>query len=94
MPALRDGRRDAPPRRSRALDVLLPALSGRGELKAFEHRGDDAVAPRAVERRSTSSRSTRRPAAIAVFAFAVVVFTFMGVKLGLTGEGLHTYGAG
>jgi len=36
----------------------------------------------------------KRPAAIAVFAFAVVVFTFMGVNLGLTGEGLHTYGAG
>jgi ABC-type transport system involved in cytochrome c biogenesis permease subunit len=36
----------------------------------------------------------KRPATIAVFAFAVVVFTFMGVNLGLTGEGLHTYGAG
>jgi ABC-type transport system involved in cytochrome c biogenesis permease subunit len=31
-------------------------------------------------------------AAIAVFAFGVVVFTYMGVNLGLTGEGLHVYG--
>jgi len=44
--------------------------------------------------RITMGWSGRRPAAIAVFAFAVVVFTFMGVNLGLTGEGLHTYGAG
>lgn len=33
-------------------------------------------------------------AAIAVFGFGVVVFTYMGVNLGLTGEGLHVYGAG
>src|SRR5207248_1003227 len=44
--------------------------------------------------RITLGWAGRRPAAIAVFAFAVVVFTFMGVNLGLTGEGLHTYGAG
>ena len=44
--------------------------------------------------RITLGWAGRRPAVIAVFAFAVVVFTFMGVNLGLTGEGLHTYGAG
>jgi cytochrome c-type biogenesis protein CcsB len=33
-------------------------------------------------------------ALIAVAGFAVVVFTYMGVNLGLTGEGLHVYGAG
>ena len=33
-------------------------------------------------------------ALIAVSGFAVVVFTYMGVNLGLTGEGLHTYGSG
>ena len=44
--------------------------------------------------RITLGLAGKRPAAIAVFAFAVVVFTFMGVNLGLTGEGLHTYGAG
>jgi cytochrome c-type biogenesis protein CcsB len=33
-------------------------------------------------------------AAIAVAGFAVVLFTYMGVNLGLTGEGLHTYGSG
>ncbi len=33
-------------------------------------------------------------AAIAVAGFAVVVFTYLGVNLGLTGEGLHTYGSG
>lgn len=33
-------------------------------------------------------------ALIAVAGFAVVVFTYMGVNLGLTGEGLHTYGSG
>jgi len=31
-------------------------------------------------------------AGISVFAFGVVVFTYMGVNLGLTGEGLHVYG--
>ena len=44
--------------------------------------------------RITLGWAGKRPAAIAVFAFAVVVFTFMGVNLGLTGEGLHTYGSG
>jgi ABC-type transport system involved in cytochrome c biogenesis permease subunit len=44
--------------------------------------------------RITMGWSGKRPAAIAVFAFAVVVFTFMGVNLGLTGDGLHTYGSG
>ncbi|TMD11906.1 MAG: hypothetical protein E6J00_13330 [Chloroflexi bacterium] len=44
--------------------------------------------------RITLGWAGKRPAAIAVFAFVVVVFTFMGVNLGLTGEGLHTYGAG
>jgi ABC-type transport system involved in cytochrome c biogenesis permease subunit len=33
-------------------------------------------------------------AALAVSGFAVVIFCYMGVNLGLTGEGLHTYGAG
>ena len=33
-------------------------------------------------------------AALAVAGFAVVIFCYMGVNLGLTGEGLHTYGAG
>lgn len=33
-------------------------------------------------------------AAIAVLAFGVVVFTYMGVNLGLTGDGLHVYGQG
>jgi len=36
----------------------------------------------------------QRAAAIAVLAFGVVVFTYMGVNLGLTGEGLHVYGQG
>ena len=44
--------------------------------------------------RITLGWAGKRPAAIAVFAFAVVIFTFMGVNLGLTGDGLHTYGAG
>ncbi|MCA1826915.1 MAG: cytochrome c biogenesis protein CcsA [Myxococcales bacterium] len=44
--------------------------------------------------RITLGWAGKRPATIAVFAFAVVVFTFMGVNLGLTGEGLHTYGSG
>ncbi|MCG3174154.1 MAG: Cytochrome c biogenesis protein CcsA [Myxococcota bacterium] len=33
-------------------------------------------------------------ALIAIAGFAVVVFTYMGVNLGLTGEGLHVYGNG
>lgn len=44
--------------------------------------------------RITLGWAGKRPAAIAVFAFAVVIFTFMGVNLGLTGDGLHTYGSG
>jgi len=44
--------------------------------------------------RITLGWAGKKPAAIAVFGFAVVVFTFMGVNLGLTGEGLHTYGSG
>jgi cytochrome c-type biogenesis protein CcsB len=38
---------------------------------------------------------TGKPGAfIAVGGFAVVLFCYMGVNLGLTGEGLHSYGAG
>ena len=44
--------------------------------------------------RITLGWTGKRTAAIAVAAFAVVVFTFMGVNLGLTGGGLHSYGAG
>jgi ABC-type transport system involved in cytochrome c biogenesis permease subunit len=33
-------------------------------------------------------------AALAVFGFGVVIFTYMGVNLGLTGDGLHVYGQG
>ena len=44
--------------------------------------------------RVTMGWTGKRTAAIAVGAFAVVVFTFMGVNLGLTGDGLHSYGAG
>jgi ABC-type transport system involved in cytochrome c biogenesis permease subunit len=44
--------------------------------------------------RITLGWTGKRTAAIAVAAFAVVVFTFMGVNLGLTGDGLHTYGSG
>ena len=44
--------------------------------------------------RITYGWSGKRAATIAVFGFVVVVFTFMGVNLGLTGEGLHTYGSG
>jgi cytochrome c-type biogenesis protein CcsB len=44
--------------------------------------------------RITLGWTGKRPAIIAVAAFAVVVFTFMGVNLGLTGDGLHSYGAG
>lgn len=36
----------------------------------------------------------KKAAGLAVFGFAVVVFTYMGVNLGLTGEGLHVYGSG
>jgi len=41
---------DAPPRRDGPIDVLLPALSGRRELKPGEHAGHDAIAAIAVER--------------------------------------------
>jgi ABC-type transport system involved in cytochrome c biogenesis permease subunit len=44
--------------------------------------------------RITLGWTGKRTATIAVAAFAVVVFTFMGVNLGLTGDGLHSYGAG
>ena len=44
--------------------------------------------------RITLGWTGKRTAAIAVAAFAVVVFTFMGVNLGLTGGGLHSYGNG
>lgn len=44
--------------------------------------------------RITLGWTGKRTAAIAVAAFAVVIFTFMGVNLGLTGDGLHSYGAG
>jgi ABC-type transport system involved in cytochrome c biogenesis permease subunit len=38
---------------------------------------------------------TGKPGAfIAVGGFAVVIFCYLGVNLGLTGEGLHSYGAG
>jgi ABC-type transport system involved in cytochrome c biogenesis permease subunit len=38
---------------------------------------------------------TGRPSAvISVIGFAVVVFTYLGVNLGLTGTGLHVYGRG
>lgn len=36
----------------------------------------------------------KKAAGLAVFGFAVVVFTYMGVNLGLTGDGLHVYGSG
>ena len=44
--------------------------------------------------RITLGWTGKRTAAIAVAGFAVIVFTFMGVNLGLTGGGLHSYGAG
>jgi len=44
--------------------------------------------------RITLGWTGKRTAAIAVAAFAVVVFTFIGVNLGLTGGGLHSYGNG
>ncbi|MBN2497463.1 MAG: cytochrome c biogenesis protein CcsA [Deltaproteobacteria bacterium] len=34
----------------------------------------------------------RRAVLVAIAGFAVVVFTFLGVNMGLTGSGLHTYG--
>jgi len=38
---------------------------------------------------------TGKPGAfIAVAGFAVVIFCYMGVNIGLTGDGLHSYGAG
>ncbi len=35
----------------------------------------------------------KRTAALAVFGFVVVIFTYLGVNLGLTGDGLHSYGS-
>ncbi len=43
--------------------------------------------------RMTMEWKGRRAATIAVLGFALVIFTYLGVNLGLTGEGLHTYGA-
>ena len=37
--------------------------------------------------------SKRRSSIIAIIGFAVVIFTYIGVNLGLTGVGLHTYGS-
>lgn len=37
--------------------------------------------------------SKKRAAIIAVIGFAVVIFTYIGVNLGLTGSGLHVYGS-
>ncbi|MGB9600841.1 MAG: cytochrome c biogenesis protein CcsA, partial [Myxococcota bacterium] len=37
--------------------------------------------------------SKERAAIIAVIGFAVVIFTYIGVNLGLTGSGLHVYGS-
>ncbi len=37
--------------------------------------------------------SKERSAIIAVIGFAVVIFTYIGVNLGLTGSGLHVYGS-
>ncbi|MCX7945078.1 MAG: c-type cytochrome biogenesis protein CcsB [Deltaproteobacteria bacterium] len=37
--------------------------------------------------------SGKRTAIIAVIGFAVVIFTYIGVNLGLTGSGLHVYGS-
>ncbi len=34
----------------------------------------------------------KRAAVLAIVGFAVVIFTFLGVNLGLTGSGLHSYG--
>jgi ABC-type transport system involved in cytochrome c biogenesis permease subunit len=34
----------------------------------------------------------KRAAVLAIIGFAVVIFTFLGVNLGLTGSGLHSYG--
>ena len=34
----------------------------------------------------------RKAALVAIVGFAVVIFTFLGVNMGLTGAGLHTYG--
>lgn len=44
--------------------------------------------------RRTLGWTGRRTAVIAIVGFAVVVFTYLGVNLGLTGDGLHTYGSG
>ncbi|MGC4116033.1 MAG: cytochrome c biogenesis protein CcsA [Myxococcales bacterium] len=44
--------------------------------------------------RRTLGWTGRRTAVIAIVGFALVVFTYLGVNLGLTGDGLHTYGNG
>ncbi|MFA6032717.1 MAG: cytochrome c biogenesis protein CcsA [Myxococcota bacterium] len=44
--------------------------------------------------RITHGWTGRRSAIISVIGFAVVVFTYLGVNLGLTGSGLHVYGGG
>jgi len=44
--------------------------------------------------RRTLGWTGRRTAILAIAGFALVVFTYLGVNLGLTGEGLHTYGNG
>jgi cytochrome c-type biogenesis protein CcsB len=44
--------------------------------------------------RRTIGWTGRRTAIIAIIGFALVIFTYLGVNLGLTGEGLHTYGGG
>lgn len=38
--------------------------------------------------------SRKRSSIIAIIGFAVVIFTYIGVNLGLTGTGLHVYGSG
>ncbi len=42
--------------------------------------------------RITHGWRAKRAAVLAIIGFAVVVFTFLGVNLGLTGSGLHSYG--
>ncbi|MBI5543065.1 MAG: cytochrome c biogenesis protein CcsA [Deltaproteobacteria bacterium] len=44
--------------------------------------------------RRTLGWTGSRTAVIAIAGFALVIFTYLGVNLGLTGEGLHTYGEG
>ncbi|HEY3446272.1 MAG TPA: cytochrome c biogenesis protein CcsA [Myxococcales bacterium] len=44
--------------------------------------------------RRTLGWTGRRTAVVAIVGFALVVFMYLGVNLGLTGDGLHTYGSG